>query len=147
MEKNHFEQFYDDYTHIMLFVNSNKLKLREIEQEMSDIKLACDEVLDNADIEYSLRSLRYLKSRLDLLMEKLNAILYQYSEIDTLLHQVDVFIADYNEINIQIDLYELNGIENDLLDVKNINNRFNGLKLEIKHLIDNIEDKINRLEG
>ena len=147
MDKNHFEQFYEEYTHIMLFVNSNKLKLGELQQEVVEIKIACNEILKNADIQYSLRSLNSLKSRLGNMLEEINAILFHYREIDTLLHQVDVLIADYNEIDIQIDLYELNGIENDLLDAKSINSNLNELKLDMESLNQSIEDKISKLEG
>ena len=144
---NYFEQFYGDYTHIMLFVNSNKLKLGELQQEAVDIKMACNEILENVDFQYALRSLKGLKSRLSLMQEEINANLFQYRGIDNMLHQIDVLIADYNEMDIQIDLYELNGIENDLLDAKRVNDQLIELKLEIDGLYKNIEDKIGELEG
>ncbi|MGZ7069728.1 MAG: hypothetical protein ACXVHN_02820, partial [Methanobacterium sp.] len=97
------------------------------------------------DIQYSLNSLEGLKSRLGKMQEEIKAILYQYREIDELLHQVDTMIADYTELEIEIDLYELNGIENDLLVIKDENGKLNILKSEIKVLYQVIDDKINGL--
>ena len=131
----------------MLFVNSHKLKFEELQHEVIDIKKAFNEILENADIEYSLRSLKGLKSRLDMMEKDISAILFKYQDIDVLLNQVDVLIADYNEIDIQIDLYELNGIENDLLEAKRMNNEFNELIMQIKQLCQNIHDNISKLDS
>ncbi|MGZ7043126.1 MAG: hypothetical protein ACXVHM_00865 [Methanobacterium sp.] len=145
MDKNHFEQLYDNYIHMMLFSRSSKLKLENNRQEIVEIKKACSEIAENEDIQYSLNSLEGLKSRLGKMQEEIKAILYQYREIDELLHQVDTMIADYTELEIEIDLYELNGIENDLLVIKDENGKLNILKSEIKVLYQVIDDKINGL--
>ncbi|MGZ7094938.1 MAG: hypothetical protein ACXVHU_00555 [Methanobacterium sp.] len=145
MDKNHFEQLYDNYTHMMLFSRSSTLKLENNQQEIVEIKKACSEIAENKDIQYSLNSLEGLKSRLGNMQEEIKAILYQYREIDELLHQVDTMIADYTELEIEIDLYELNGIENDLLVIKDENGKLNILKSEIKVLYQVIDDKINGL--
>ncbi|MGZ7047125.1 MAG: hypothetical protein ACXVHW_03420 [Methanobacterium sp.] len=145
MDKNHFEQLYDNYTHMMLFSRSSTLKLENNQQEIVEIKKACSEIAENKDIQYSLNSLEGLKSRLGKMQEEIKAILYQYREIDELLHQVDTMIADYTELEIEIDLYELNGIENDLLVIKDENGKLNILKSEIKVLYQVIDDKINGL--
>ncbi|MGZ7048901.1 MAG: hypothetical protein ACXVHO_02730 [Methanobacterium sp.] len=145
MDKNHFEQLYDNYTHMMLFSRSSKLKLENNQQEIVEIKKACSEIAENKDIQYSLNSLEGLKSRLGKMQEEIKAILYQYREIDELLHHVDTMIADYTELEIEIDLYELNGIENDLLVIKDENGKLNILKSEIKVLYQVIDDKINGL--
>ncbi|MGZ7134759.1 MAG: hypothetical protein ACXVHY_02660 [Methanobacterium sp.] len=145
MDKNHFEQLYDNYIHMMLFSRSSKLKLENNRQEIVEIKKACSEIAENKDIQYSLNSLEGLKSRLGKMQEEIKAILYQYREIDELLHQVDTMIADYTELEIEIDLYELNGIENDLLVIKDENGKLNILKSEIKVLYQVIDDKINGL--
>jgi hypothetical protein len=63
-----------------------------------------------------------------------------------MLHQVDVMISDYYEMDIEIDLYELNGIEKDLLGVKDENDKFGMLKLEIDVLIQKISEKISKLK-
>ncbi|MGZ7070109.1 MAG: hypothetical protein ACXVHN_04765, partial [Methanobacterium sp.] len=94
MDKNHFEQLYDNYIHMMLFSRSSKLKLENNRQEIVEIKKACSEIAENKDIQYSLNSLEGLKSRLGKMQEEIKAILYQYREIDELLHQVDTMIAD-----------------------------------------------------
>ncbi|MGZ7116234.1 MAG: hypothetical protein ACXVHS_02140 [Methanobacterium sp.] len=145
MDKNHFEQLYDNYTHMMLFSRSSTLKLENNQQEIVEIKKACSEIAENKDIQYSLNSLEGLKSRLGKMQEEIKAILYQYREIDELLHQVDTMIADYTELEIEIDLYELNGIENDLLVIKDENGKLNILKSEIEVLYKVIDDKINGL--
>jgi gas vesicle protein len=141
-----FEQIYDNYTHMMLFANSNKLKLENMQQEVAEIKKACAEILETTDPESSLNSLKALKSRLEQMQEEVKAILYQYREIDDMLHQVDVMIADYYEMDIEIDLYELNGIEKDLLGVKDENGKFHILKSEIEALSQKIEDKVKELK-
>jgi hypothetical protein len=63
-----------------------------------------------------------------------------------MLHQVDVMISDYYEMDIEIDLYELNGIEKDLLGVKDENDKFGTLKLEIDAIIQKISEKISKLK-
>jgi hypothetical protein len=137
---------YDDYTHMMLFASSNKLKLENMRLEVDEIKKACSEVIEISDLQVSLNSLEGLKSRLSEIQEEITSILYQYREIDEMLHQVDVMISDYYEMDIEIDLYELNGIEKDLLGVKDENDKFGTLKLEIDALIQKISEKISKLK-
>lgn len=146
MDKSYFEQVYDNYTHIMLFASSNKLKLENMRLEIDEIKKACSEVIGSSKLQGSLDSLEGLKARLGEMKEEIKAILYQYREIDEMLRQVDIMISDYYEMDIEIDLYELNGIEKDLLSVKDENDKFKVLKLEINTLNQTINDKINELK-
>ena len=146
MNKSYFEQIYDNYTHMMLFANSNKLKLENMLQELDEIKKACSEILETSDLKFSLSSLEGLKSRLNGMQEETKAILYQYREINEMLHQVDVMISDYYEMEIEIDLYELNGIEKDLLGVKDENDKFQVLMQKTGIFIQKIDEKINELK-
>lgn len=130
----------------MLFSSSNKLKLENMLQELDEIKKACFEVLETNDLKFSLSSLEGLKSRLNGMQEEIKAILYQYREINEMLHQVDVMISDYYELEIEIDLYELNGIEKDLLGVKNENDKFQVLMQKTEIFIQKINEKINELK-
>lgn len=146
MNNNHFEQFYDNYTRMMLFARSNQLKLENTKLEIDEIKRACSEIMENGDILSSLNSLKGLKSVLNKMHEEIKAILYRYGEIDDMINQIDILISDYYEMDIEIDLYELNGIEKDLLSVKGENDKFNALKLEIDMLDQTIDNKINELK-
>jgi len=146
VNKSYFEQIYDNYTHMMLFANSNKLKLENMLQELDEIKKACFEILETSDLKFSLSSLEGLKSRLNGMQEETKAILYQYREINEMIHQVDVMISDYYEMEIEIDLYELNGIEKDLLGVKDENDKFQVLMQKMEIFIQKIDEKINELK-
>ncbi|HML06381.1 MAG TPA: hypothetical protein VK426_11445 [Methanobacterium sp.] len=146
MNKSYFEQFYDNYTHMMLFANSNKLKLENMLQELDEIKKACSEILETSEVKFTLNSLEGLKSRLNEMQEEIKAILYQYREINEMLHQVDVMISDYYEMEIEIDLYELNGIEKDLLGVKDENDKFQVLMQKTEISTQKINEKINELK-
>jgi uncharacterized phage infection (PIP) family protein YhgE len=131
---------------MMLFASSNKLKLENMIQELAEIKKACSEILDTSDLNFSLSSLEGLKSNLSEMQEEIKAIIYQYREISEMLHQVDVMISDYYEMDIEIDLYELNGIEKDLLGVKDENDKFQALMQEMEISIQRIDQKINELK-
>ncbi len=131
---------------MMLFVSSNKLRLESNRKEMVELKKAYNEITADEDINYTMNSLEALKSRIDKMQGEIKVILYQYGEIDELIHKVDILIADYAELDIEIDLYELNGIENDLLNVKDQNDKFNILKLEMDTLDQYIQDKISELK-
>ena len=146
MNKSYFEQIYDNYTHMMLFANSNKLKLENMLQELDEIKKACSEILETSEVKFTLNSLEGLKSRLNEMQEEIKAILYQYREINEMLHQVDVMISDYYEMEIEIDLYELNGIEKDLLGVKDENDKFQVLMQKTEISTQKINEKINELK-
>lgn len=145
MNKNEFEHLYDNYTHMTLLTSSNKLKYENIVQEMNEIKKACVEILETTDLKSALDSLKIFKSRLMEMEEEVNAILYGYREINDMLYLVDLMISDYYEMDIEIDLYELNGIEKDLLGIKDENDKFEATQLKIKDLNQEIHDKINDL--
>ncbi len=146
MIQNEFEQIYDKYTHMMLFASSNKLRLENMRQEIVEAEKAYSEILEIENKDLTLNSMKGLNSRLEQILEEIESILYQYRDIDDMLHHIDVMIADYYELDIEIDLYELNGIEKDLLDVRNENDNFNIIKSEINVLKQTIDDKINELK-
>ena len=146
VNKSYFEHLYDNYTHMMLFASSNKLKLENMLLEVVEIKKACSEVIEISDFQLSINSLEGLKSRLSEMQEEIKSILYQYREIDEMLYQVDLMISDYYEMDIEIDLYELNGIEKDLLGIKDENDKFGVLKLDIDTLTQKIDIKISELK-
>ena len=123
---------YDDYTRMMLFANSNKHKLENINDEMAAIQEAHEEILNEPlDQDELSNSINGLKSRLKSLQDEVNAILYQYGKVNEMLHQVDVMISDYYKMDIEISSYELNGMEQDLLGVKDVYIQFKMLKSEI----------------
>ena len=123
---------YDDYTRMMLFANTNKHKLGNIHEEMAAIQEAHHELLNEPlDQDELLNSINGLKSRLKSLQEEVDAILYQYGNVNEMLHQVDVMISDYYKMDVEISSYELNGMEQDLLSVKDEYKQFKLLKSEI----------------
>ena len=123
---------YDSYTRMMLFANTNKHKLESIHEEMDAIQEAHQEIVNKPrDQDELLNSIKGLKSRLESLQEEVDAILYQYGRINEMLHQVDVMISDYYKMEIEISSYELNGMEQDLLSVKDEYKQFKLLKSEI----------------
>ena len=126
---------------MMLFANSNKHKIENIHEEMAAIQEAHCEILDEPrDQDELLNSINGLKSRLESLQEEVEAILYQYNRVNDMLHQVDVMISDYYKMDIEISSYELNGMEQDLLGVKDEYKQFKLLKSEIGA----ISEKISR---
>ncbi len=128
-----FERMYDDYTRMMLFANSNKHKIENINDEMAAIHEAHEELLNELiDRDELSNSINVLKSRLKSLQDEVDAILYQYSKVNEILHQVNVMISDYYKMNIEISSYELNGMEQDLLGVKDEYKQFKLLKSEIE---------------
>jgi hypothetical protein len=130
---------YDEYTRMMLFANSNKHKLENINDEMAAIQEAHDEILNEPmNDDKQLNSINGLKSRLKSLQDEVNAILYKYGLVNEMLHQVDVMISDYYKMDIEISSYELNGMEQDLLGVKDEYKQFKLLKLEIGAVIEKI---------
>ncbi len=130
--QNEFERMYDDYTRMMLFANSNKHKIENINDEMAAIQEAHDDLLNEPlDQDELSNSINGLKSRLKSLQEEVDAILYQYGNVNEMLHQVDVMISDYYKLDIEISSYELNGMEQDLLGVKDEYKLFKLLKSEI----------------
>jgi chromosome segregation ATPase len=126
---------------MMLFANSNKHKIENIHEEMAAIQEAHHEIINEPrDQDELLNSITGLKSRLESIQEEVEAILYQYGRINEMLHQVDVMISDYYKMDIEISSYELNGMEQDLLGVKDEYKQFKLLKSEIGA----ISEKISR---
>ena len=126
----------------MLFANSNKHKIENIHEEMAAIQKAHHEILNEPRKHDELSNLiNGLKSRLDSIQEDVDAILYQYGRINDMLHQVDIMISDYYKMDIEISSYELNGMEQDLLSVKDEYKQFKLLKSEIGAVSEKIVDK------
>lgn len=145
MKDNDFEKIYDNYTQIMLFSSSYKIKLENMQEEVDEIQKAYAEIIETPE-NTAINSLEALKSKLIEMNEEINTILYHYKEIDDILHKVDVMIADYYDLEIQIDLYELNGMENDLLDTKKENENYLNLKSSIDLLDQKISERISNLK-
>ena len=126
---------------MMLFANSNKHKIENIHEEMAAIQEAHHEIINEPrDQDELSNSITGLKSRLESIQEEVEAILYQYGRINEMLQQVDVMISDYYKMDIEISSYELNGMEQDLLGVKDEYKQFKLLKSEIGA----ISEKISR---
>jgi DNA-binding NarL/FixJ family response regulator len=120
---------------MMLFANSNKRKIESIHEEMAAIQEAHHEIVNEPQTQDELFNLvEGLKSRLDSLHEEVDAILYKYGAINEMLHQVDLMISDYFKMDIEISSYELNGMEQDLLIVKD----------EYKQYNESIEDGVDK---
>lgn len=68
--------------------------------------------------------------------------MYKYAKISEMLNQVDIMISDYYEMDIEIDLYELNGMESDLLGIKDEYKKWNTLKFNIETLKKEMNDQI-----
>lgn len=140
--QNDFESIYDNYTRMMLFANSNKHKMANINDEMAAIQEAHHEILNEPrDQDELLNSINGLKTRLRSLQEEIDGILYQYNRVNEMLHQVDVMISDYYRLEIEISSYELNGMEQDLLSVKDEYKQFKLLKSEIGLVCEKISNR------
>ncbi len=127
---------------MMLFANSNKHKIESIHVEMAAIQEAHREILNEPQNPNELLNLiKGLKSRLESLQEEVDAILYQYGRIHEMLHQVDVMMSDYYKMDIEISSYELNGMEQDLLSVKDEYKLFKLLKSEIGAVSEKISNE------
>ena len=117
---------------MILFANSNKHKLGNIHEEMAAIQEGYNEVINEPQNQDKLlKSINRIKSRLKSLQDEVDAILYQYGHVNEMLQQIDVMISDYYKMDIEISSYELNGMENDLLSVKDEYKQFKLLKSEI----------------
>jgi hypothetical protein len=128
---------------MMLFANSNKLKLENMHEEVSEIQKAYNEVVETSeDQKIMLNSLNGLISQLDVLNEEIDAVLYRYAKISEMLNQIDIMISDYYEMDIEIDLYELNGMESDLLGIKDEYEKWNTLKFNMETLKKEMNDQI-----
>lgn len=73
MLNDHFEQLYEDYTHMMLFVKSNKHRLERNQLEMVELRKAYSEITANEDSNYTMNSLEGLKFRIDKIKEEIKA--------------------------------------------------------------------------
>ena len=126
----------------MLFANSNKHKLGNIHEEMAAVQEAYNEVINEPqNQEELLKSINGIKLRLNSLQDEVNAILYQYGHVNEMLQQIDVVISDYYKMDIEISSYELNGMENDLLSVKDEYKQFKLLKSEIMTINEEISNE------
>lgn len=142
MNQHDFQELYDDYTHMMLFARSNRLKLENMHEEVSEIQKGYHEVIETSeDQKIMLNSINGLSLRLNDLNDEINAVLYKYAKTSEMLHQIDVMISDYYEMDIEIDLYELNGMESDLLGIKDEYEKWNTLKFNIDGLKKEMDDK------
>lgn len=142
MNQHNFHELYDDYTNLMLFTNSNKLKLENMHEEVSEIQKGYQEVIETSeDQKMMLDSVNGLISQLDVLNEEIDAVLYKYAKISEMLNQIDIMISDYYEMDIEIDLYELNGMESDLLGIKDEYEKWNALKFNIDGLKKEMNNK------
>lgn len=127
---------------MMLFASSNKLKLENMYEEVSEIQKAYHEVIETSENQkMMLNSLNGLGLQLDVLNEQIDAVLYKYAKISEMLNRVDIMISDYYEMDIEIDLYELNGMESDLLGIKDEYEKWNSLKFNIETLKKKMNDK------
>lgn len=127
---------------MMLFASSNKLKLENMHEEVSEIQKGYHEVIETSeDQKIMLDSVNGLSSRLDVLTDEIGAVLYRYAKISEMLNQIDIMISDYYEMDIEIDLYELNGMESDLLGIKDEYEKWDTLKFNIDGLKKEMDNK------
>lgn len=126
---------------MMLFANSNKYKLGNIHEEMAAIQEGYNEVINEPQNQNKLlESINGIKSRLKSLQDEVDAVLYQYGHVNEMLHQIDLMISDYYKMDIEISSYELNGMENDLLSVKEEYKQFKLIKSEIETINEKISN-------
>lgn len=133
-QRGDFEELYDNYTQMMLFTNSNRHKFENVKLEMAEIHRGYGD------------SLKGLKVSIEALEEDINTFLYKYGKIGEMLRQIDIIISDYYNIDTEISLYELNGMEKDLFDVKDEYENIKALKLDVDRLKRDIDEELVRLE-
>mgnify|MGYP000909563974 CR=1 FL=1 len=85
--------------------------------ELTEISNGYDELIKYPP-KNILKDLKGLKIGIGALEDDINTFLYKYEKVGGMLRQIAVVIWDYYNIGIEISLYELNGMENDLFDVK-----------------------------
>lgn len=131
---------------MMLFASSNKLKLENIKLEISEIQNVYRDLLKDPPWNL-LNSLKSLKSGLKTLEKDVDIFLYKYERINEMLRQIDIVISDYYNIDTEISLYELNGMEKDLFDVKEEYGEIKMLKLNVDKLKKGLNEEIDRLSS
>jgi len=140
-----FEELYDNYTQMMLFASSNRHKFENVKLEMAEIHRGYGDLI-NESPQNLLNSLKGLKIGIEALEEDINTFLYKYGKIGEMLRQIDLIISDYYNIDTEISLYELNGMEKDLFDVKDEYENIKALKLDADRLKRDIDEEIVRLK-
>lgn len=131
---------------MMLFASSNKLKLENIKLEISEIQNVYRDLFKDPPWNL-LDSLKSLNSGLKMLEKDVNIFLYKYERINEMLRQIDVVISDYYNVDTEISLYELNGMEKDLFDVKEEYGEIKMLKLNVDKLKKGLNEEIDRLSS
>lgn len=131
---------------MMLFASSNKLKLENIKLEISEIQNVYRDLFKDPPWNL-LDSLKSLNSGLKMLEKDVNIFLYKYERINEMLRQIDIVISDYYNIDTEISLYELNGMEKDLFDVKEEYGEIKMLKLNVDKLKKGLNEEIDRLSS
>lgn len=140
-----FEELYDNYTQMMLFASSNRHKFENVKLEMAEIHRGYGDLIKEFP-QNLLNSLKGLKIGIEALEEDINTFLYKYGKIGEMLRQIDTIISDYYNIDTEISLYELNGMEKDLFDVKDEYENIKALKLDVDRLKRDIDEEIVRLK-
>jgi len=140
-----FEELYDNYTQMMLFASSNRHKFENVKLEMAEIHRGYGDLMKESP-QNLLNSLKGLKIGIEALEDDINTFLYKYGKIGEMLRQIDLIISDYYNIDTEISLYELNGMEKDLFDVKDEYENIKALKLDADRLKRGIDEEIVRLK-
>ena len=99
----------------------------------------------NESPENLLNSLKSLNAGLKTLEDDINTFLYKYGEINEMLRQIDIIISDYYNIETEISLYELNGMEKDLFDVRDEYEEIKALKINFDGLKKEMDEEIANL--
>jgi len=144
MNQNDFEELYNDYTQMMLFASSNRPKFQNMGLEIAEIQEGYNELIEDSP-QNLLDSLKALKNGIIVLEDEIKLFLFKYKKVREMLRQIDILISDYYNINTEISLYELNGIENDLFNVRDEYKEIEKLKLNIEGLKKEIDGEIARL--
>ncbi|MDI6723829.1 MAG: hypothetical protein QMD61_04220 [Methanobacterium sp.] len=145
MNQRDFEELYDNYTQTMLFASSNRHKFENVKLEMAEIHRGYGDLMKESP-QNLLNSLKGLKIGIEALEDDINTFLYKYGKIGEMLRQIDLIISDYYNIDTEISLYELNGMEKDLFDVKDEYENIKALKLDADRLKRGIDEEIVRLK-
>jgi hypothetical protein len=141
MDQIDFEELYNDYTHMMLFASLNRPKFKNIKLEIAEIQKIFNEIMKEPP-ENLLGSIDILKTGLIALENEIKVFLLRYKRISEILRQIDVLISDYYEIDMEISLYELNGMENDLFNVEDEFKEIETLKLNLVRLKKEMDKEI-----
>jgi len=139
-----FEELYNDYTQMMLFASSNRLKIENIKIEIDEIHEIYLELIKESP-ENLLGSLKNLKVAITSIEDNVEVFLFKYHKIKEMIRHIDVIISDYYNIETEISLYELNGMEKDLFEVKDEYEGIKALKLNIGMIKKDIDENIFKL--